>query len=203
MAFCQFSDTFALFDCTPVENLFIQEYMLRAPGEYVKVYLYGLMQCYHPTQSMSIEVMAKDLGISLSHYSKLEIGIGGMSHGLALALCRQFDLPEEWLLYGLGPQPDLAAVQLQPRASKTIAASVNALTDEMLVEIMEMVTQADFMGLAERVSTTMDISLPRAMAMLAREKIRAKRQACLPQLPGLPTLSEEELPLPENSGEEK
>lgn len=63
MAFCQFSDTFALFDCTPVENLFIQEYMLRAPGEYVKVYLYGLMQCYHPTQSMSIEVMAKDLGM--------------------------------------------------------------------------------------------------------------------------------------------
>ena len=147
--------------------------------------------------------MAKDLGISLSHYSKLEIGIGGMSHGLALALCRQFDLPEEWLLYGLGPQPDLAAVKLQPRASKTIAASVNALTDEMLVEIMEMVTQADFMGLAERVSTTMDISLPRAMAMLAREKIRAKRQACLPQLPGLPTLSEEELPQPENSGEDK
>ena len=98
--------------------------------------------------------MAKDLGISLSHYSKLEIGIGGMSHGLALAL-------------------------------------------------MEMVTQADFMGLAERVSNTMDISLPRAMAMLAREKIRAKRQACLPQLPGLPTLSEEELPQPENSGEEK
>lgn len=65
MAFCQFSDTFALFDCTPVENLFIQEYMLRAPGDCVKVYLYGLMQCYHPTQSMSIEVMAKDLGMEV------------------------------------------------------------------------------------------------------------------------------------------
>ena len=65
MAFCRFSDTFALFDCTPVENLFIQEYMLRAPGDCVKVYLYGLMQCYHPTQNMSIEVMAKDLGMEV------------------------------------------------------------------------------------------------------------------------------------------
>ena len=37
MAFCRFSDTFALFDCTPVENLFIQEYMLRAPGDCGKV----------------------------------------------------------------------------------------------------------------------------------------------------------------------
>lgn len=61
MAFCGFSETFALFDCTPVENLFIQEYMLRAPGEYVKVYLYGLMQCHHPSERMSVETMAKDL----------------------------------------------------------------------------------------------------------------------------------------------
>ena len=47
MALCAFGSKAAMFDITPVENLFIEEYMRRAPGEYVKVYLYGLMDCYH------------------------------------------------------------------------------------------------------------------------------------------------------------
>ena len=63
MSFCTFQDAYALFDCTPLENLFIQEYMLRAPGDFVKVYIYGLMQCYHPAERMSLATMAKDLGV--------------------------------------------------------------------------------------------------------------------------------------------
>ena len=58
-----FDGRFGMFDVTPVENMFLQEYMPGASGDFIKVYLYGLMQCYHPTQSMSIEVMAKDLAI--------------------------------------------------------------------------------------------------------------------------------------------
>ena len=61
MAFCSFDDSAALFDSTPVENMFITEYMLRAPGDFVKVYLYALMLCYHPTPRMSLSSMAKDL----------------------------------------------------------------------------------------------------------------------------------------------
>ena len=61
MAFCAFDDSAALFDSTPVENMFITEYMLRAPGDFVKVYLYALMLCYHPTPRMSLSSMAKDL----------------------------------------------------------------------------------------------------------------------------------------------
>ena len=63
MPFCTFQDPYALFDCTPLENLYIQEYMLRAPGDFVKVYIYGLMQCYHPAERMSLAAMAKDLGM--------------------------------------------------------------------------------------------------------------------------------------------
>lgn len=63
MAFCGFEEGSALFDCTPVENMFISEYMLRAPGDFVKVYLYGLMLCYHPTEGMSLLNMAKDLDL--------------------------------------------------------------------------------------------------------------------------------------------
>lgn len=43
-----FDDQSMMFDVTPVENQFILEYMLSAQGDYVKVYLYGLMHCYHP-----------------------------------------------------------------------------------------------------------------------------------------------------------
>ncbi len=32
MSFCSFAESFGMFDITPVENLFIEEYMARAPG---------------------------------------------------------------------------------------------------------------------------------------------------------------------------
>lgn len=48
MALCNFTSNHHIFDVTPVENLFIQEFMLKAPGDFVKVYLYGISQCYHP-----------------------------------------------------------------------------------------------------------------------------------------------------------
>ena len=46
-----------LFD-TEVENIFISEHMVTAPGEYVKVYLYALM-CAEAGQSVSAERLAK------------------------------------------------------------------------------------------------------------------------------------------------
>ena len=64
MSFCTFGENYALFDITPVENMFLQEFMLRAPGNYVKVYLYGLMQCYHPAEAMSLARMARDMDIA-------------------------------------------------------------------------------------------------------------------------------------------
>lgn len=45
---------------TEVENIFISEYMVTAPGDYVKVYLYGLM-CAQTGQDASIATIAKEL----------------------------------------------------------------------------------------------------------------------------------------------
>lgn len=62
MSLCSFSESYHMFDVTPVENLFIQEFMLKAPGDFVKVYLYGLKQCYHSSQSEdSIEGFSRAL----------------------------------------------------------------------------------------------------------------------------------------------
>lgn len=64
MPLFSFDDQFALFDVTPVENLFIQEYLPGAKGDYVKVYLYGLMGCYHGGTCQDIPAMSRELTMS-------------------------------------------------------------------------------------------------------------------------------------------
>ncbi len=61
MAMLEFDDQFTMFDITPLENLFIDEYMLRAPGDFVKVYIYALRQCYHPPRDNDYARMARAL----------------------------------------------------------------------------------------------------------------------------------------------
>ena len=58
-----FENQFAMFDVTPLENQFILEYMPAAKGDFVKVYLYGLMLCYHPQEDMSIVQMSHELNL--------------------------------------------------------------------------------------------------------------------------------------------
>ena len=65
MALCTFSENYLMLGVTPVENLFIQEYLPRASGDYVRVYLYGLMQCYHPGEDMTLERTAHILDLSV------------------------------------------------------------------------------------------------------------------------------------------
>ena len=59
-----FDERFAMFDITPVENQFILEYLPGAKGDYVKVYLYGLMRCYHPEDDMSLDRMSHELNMT-------------------------------------------------------------------------------------------------------------------------------------------
>lgn len=63
MAFCEYSRDFMLCDVTPVENLFLLELMPHAPGDYVRVYLYGLMLCRYPAEDSSAETIAHALGL--------------------------------------------------------------------------------------------------------------------------------------------
>ena len=59
-----FDERFAMFDITPVENLFILEYLPGARGDYVKVYLYGLMRCYHPEEDLTFERLCRELNMT-------------------------------------------------------------------------------------------------------------------------------------------
>ena len=52
----------AHYDVTPLENLFIENYMAEATGDFVKVYIYGLMFCYRAEeQPMHYADIARDL----------------------------------------------------------------------------------------------------------------------------------------------
>ncbi|MBQ1256065.1 MAG: DnaD domain protein [Clostridia bacterium] len=63
MSFCAFAGRDAMFGITPVENMFILEYMPNATGDFVRVYLYGLMLCHHPEMDEGIDGMARALRI--------------------------------------------------------------------------------------------------------------------------------------------
>ena len=59
-----FDERYAMFDITPVENQFVLEYLPDAKGDYVKVYLYGLMRCYHPEDDMTPERISRELNMT-------------------------------------------------------------------------------------------------------------------------------------------
>ena len=48
MAFLNFAEGAAMFDSTPIENLFLMEYLSTAPEACLRVYLYARMLALHP-----------------------------------------------------------------------------------------------------------------------------------------------------------
>lgn len=61
MPFCSFSEGAAMFDVTPVENMFLLEYLPTAPDGYLRVYLYARMLCLHPELGGEISDLARAL----------------------------------------------------------------------------------------------------------------------------------------------
>lgn len=61
MAFCSFADGAAMFDSTPIENMFLIEHLADAPAAAMKVYLYARMLALHPELCGGIADMARAL----------------------------------------------------------------------------------------------------------------------------------------------
>ena len=62
---CSFSKEFSQNAYTGVENSFIREYLKEAPGDAVKVYLYGLYICANPSACESLHDFAEALNLSM------------------------------------------------------------------------------------------------------------------------------------------
>ena len=61
MPFCSFAEGAAMFDVTPIENMFLLEYLPTAPEDFLRVYLYARMLCMHPELGGSLEDVARAL----------------------------------------------------------------------------------------------------------------------------------------------
>ena len=69
MAFCSFDRDGALYDSTPIENMFLLEYLPTAPENYLRVYLYARMLCLHPELGEDLSDMAQTLHMEESQIS--------------------------------------------------------------------------------------------------------------------------------------
>ena len=61
MPFFSFSDGAAMFDATPIENMFLLEYLPGAPDECLRVYLYARVLALHPELGSDLAAMAQAL----------------------------------------------------------------------------------------------------------------------------------------------
>ena len=66
MPLITFSGERILYGCTPVDNLFLQEFLPRASGDAVRVYLYGLFAASDPNRALTCEDLARSLDMEES-----------------------------------------------------------------------------------------------------------------------------------------
>ncbi len=118
--------------------------------------------------------MAHDLGVSLSHYSKLEVGIGGMSHGLIYTFCRLFNIDQDWFCYGQGGEPNpIDPAEDGANTTTTRLPGIN-VSEELLIRIIEQAIAPNTSVLAEQFSKAAQIPKARAIALLIKEKLQSE-----------------------------
>ena len=118
--------------------------------------------------------MARDLGVSLSHYSKLEVGIGGMSHGLIYTFCRLFNIDQDWFCYGQGNDPtDLVDPAEDGGNTSARVPGIN-ISEDLLIRIIEQAIAPNTSVLAEQIAKAAQIPKARAIALLIKEKLQSE-----------------------------
>ena len=61
MPFCSFDRNAGMYDSTPIENMFLLEYLPTAPEDFLRVYLYARMLCLHPELGDGMDELARAL----------------------------------------------------------------------------------------------------------------------------------------------
>jgi len=61
MPFCSFDRNAGMYDSTPIENMFLLEYLPTAPDDFLRVYLYARMLCLHPELGDGMDELARAL----------------------------------------------------------------------------------------------------------------------------------------------
>ena len=119
---------------------------------------------------------AKLLHISLSHFAKIEQGIGGVSDSVLIAIAKLFNAPFEWIRDGLGdPSTFLPQIEskkdeadddlcLFDRKPKTLSQKVR--------EIIGILKKPKVMELAEKFQNTLNISKEEALKIIVKSGMK-------------------------------
>ncbi|NLF93211.1 MAG: helix-turn-helix transcriptional regulator [Oligosphaeraceae bacterium] len=102
------------------------------------------------------------LGISLSHYSKLEAGIGGVSDAVLYAVAAQAGVSPEWLKTGQGLPP--AGQEAPPR--RQVRRGATAPPVECISAVIAAAERPELRALAEKMSALTGVSVVQALADL-------------------------------------
>lgn len=121
--------------------------------------------------------MANEIGISLSHYSKLEIGIGGMSRSLVYTICNTFGIDREWFVNGVGPDPtDIKQPTGHQNDASFSKASAGELSLDSIGKIVDLTLSKRTNKLAKVIAKQTHIPLERALSVLVYEQILSEQK---------------------------
>lgn len=122
--------------------------------------------------------MARNIAISASHYSKLEIGASGMGRSLAHMLCEKFSIDEEWLLTGCGERPVFDGDRRHPslriprELREGTVSDYRGLTDDVLANIVRIVLDPEQHETAQILADKLHVDIERAWLLLLKEALR-------------------------------
>ena len=116
--------------------------------------------------------MATQLGISVSHYSKMEIGASGIGPSLTKVICHTCGIHEDWLLTGSGQRTDYSAQDDTIGAVGVAEHGTEPLSDATLDQIISILLDSGKAELVERLSAELKIDDIRAWRVVIREALR-------------------------------
>ena len=122
--------------------------------------------------------MADTLAISLSHYSKLEIGVGRMSPLLVFALCEKLGVRREWLKDGSGSPwknsraPEGAGVPAEIRDDGAPYGSPRFPNGSIVEQVIALALDPELQKLAAGMSTRLGLPQSKALASLIQTALQ-------------------------------
>ncbi len=129
------------------------------------------MHLYRTQAKLTQTQMAKVLNISLSHYSKLEIGLGTIGPKL-LQKIQQTGIPLEWLTDGTGEEPDGNELSKRLQALGGIPDSSGTCSQADLLTILDIAMRPDLLKLSAEISAKTGITRNQALAMLVQQVLK-------------------------------
>lgn len=138
---------------------------MRQKNTYDKIVIGKRLRQVRNAQGLTQAQVADTLAVSLSYYSKLEVGVGQMSPQLLFTYCSKFGVDQDWLLHG---GKEAWQPQESPRQIEAAAGNSSAETLARLEQIAAITLTPENQELAAQMAGRIKISLARAMALIIR-----------------------------------